>query len=121
MVTGTLIAESLRVGAELDSVPLRVKRIWRADVGSPPAGQPNVWTLLYFEADDDRAELLGESLAAALDEGPWYVDFTTADETFVVFAGKVFSYPRGDEAGRSAAAGHAASIGIPEDQLDWAP
>jgi hypothetical protein len=119
MVTGTLIAESLRVGAELNAVPLHVTRIWRGDVGSPPAGQPKVWTVLHFEADDDRAEQLGESLAKALDEGPWYVDFSTADEKFVVFAGKVFSYPRGDEAGRAAALGHAAKIGIPEDQMDW--
>jgi hypothetical protein len=54
MVTGTLIAESLRVGAELNAVPLHVTRIWR-----------------------------------------------------------------GDEAGRAAALGHAAKIGIPEDQMDW--
>lgn len=119
MVAGILIAESLRVGAELDAVPLRVKRIVRADVGSPPAGQPQVWTIVHFEADDDRAEHLGEALSAALEEGPWYVDFATADETFVVFAGKVFSFPRGDDAGRASATAHAVTMGIPEDQLDW--
>jgi hypothetical protein len=38
----------------------------------------------------------------------------------VVFAGKVFRYPRGNSAGRAEAQEYARSMGIPEAQLDWA-
>ena len=58
MLTGRLLAESLRVGADLEVADLRVVRIGRHDVsnsidGSDPAddspwgavgGQPQIWT-----------------------------------------------------------------------------
>jgi len=42
-----------------------------------------------------------------------------ADETFVVFADRIFRYRRGDPAGRAAAERHGRSVGVPEAQLDW--
>ena len=50
MLRGAIVAESLRVGAALDGVPLTVQRIERIDAGV--AEQPPQWTLLWFEADD---------------------------------------------------------------------
>jgi hypothetical protein len=52
---------------------------------------------------------------------------TTADqpstwsvtETFVVFPGRVFRYPRRNQAGRAAAEAHGRLLSIPEQQLDW--
>jgi hypothetical protein len=41
VMVGTLIAESLRVGAVLDDVALAATKISRADVGDVDAGQPN--------------------------------------------------------------------------------
>jgi hypothetical protein len=116
-----LIAESLRVGAELTGVPVRVVRIWRGRVGTAADGQPTLWTVLDFEAEDGQAAALAAALSEALDPaGPWYVDFATAEVAFVVFAGRVFRYSRGDAAGRAAAAAYARSIGVPESQTDWA-
>jgi hypothetical protein len=43
-VAGALITESLRVGASVEGVPLRVTKIVRADVGDTAAGQPLTWT-----------------------------------------------------------------------------
>jgi hypothetical protein len=37
----------------------------------------------------------------------------------VVFAGKIFRFPRGDEAGRAEAAAYGRSVGVPDHQLDW--
>ncbi len=55
-----------------------------------------------------------------LDEhGGWYTDFTRGDETFVIFAGRVFRYRRGDEAGRERARAHGRAVGVPVRQLDW--
>jgi hypothetical protein len=60
MVSGTIIGESIRVGAALDGIPLTVRRIRR---GGPEqlsprqeaAGMPSRWTLIEFEIDDHDA------------------------------------------------------------------
>ena len=119
-IAGCLIAESMRVGSTIDGVSLRVTKISRADLGDVEAGQPRTWTFIEFEAADDDADRLADALSRALARaGGWYCDFRTDAETFVVFAKRVFRYPRGDAAGRAEAADYARSVGVPEPQLDW--
>jgi hypothetical protein len=120
VVTGVLIAESLRTGARLEGVTLTVRRIARDDDGETGAGQPLTWTFIEFEAPLDEADELAAALSRALDKRlGWYCDFRSPTETFVVFAERVFRYPRGDKDGRSQAEAHARSMGVPESQLDW--
>lgn len=120
MLEGVLIGESLQVGAELAGIPLRVTKLSRIEVASAAAGQSPQWTLLYFSAEEEDAERLAAQLAGALaPTGGWYVNYNTAVEAFVVFADKVFRYPRGQAEGREGAQAHARSIGVPEPQLDW--
>jgi len=120
MIEGTLIGESIRVGAELSGVRLTVRKVSRAALGDAAAGQPALWTFIEFEADDSEAAVLAGALANVLDRpGGWYTDFRTADETFVIYAGRVFRYPRGDSAGRAEAAAYGRSVGVPDNQLDW--
>jgi hypothetical protein len=120
VIAGVLIAESLRNGARLEGVPLTVRGIARDDAGDTDAGQPLTWTFIEFEAPLDGAEGLASALSRALDKRlGWYCDFRSPTETFVVFAERVFRYPRGDKDGRSAAEAHARSMGVPESQLDW--
>ena len=119
-LTGTLIAESLRVGAVLDDLDLRVRKISRADVGDVDAGQPLTWTFVEFEAADDEAPRLMAALSESLDPNVgWYCDFRSADETFVVFGGRAFRYPRAGRAGRAEAVAYGRSVGVPDAQLDW--
>jgi hypothetical protein len=124
MVSGTIIAESIRHRASLEAVPLTVRQIRRGgperlSAEQEAAGIPLRWTLIEFEiADDDAPELAG-ALADVLDDTGWYVDFRSADETFVVFAGRVFRYPRGDNAGRAEAEAHGRARGVPEAQPNW--
>jgi hypothetical protein len=119
-LTGALIAESLRIGAVLDDLELTIRKISRADVGDVDAGQPLTWTFLEFEAADEEAPRLMSKLSEALDPTVgWYCDFRSADETFVVFGGRAFRYPRGDRAGRSEAFAYGRSVGVPDAQLDW--
>jgi hypothetical protein len=121
MVKGTFLAESLRIGAELSVAGLRLTRMSRRDMsGSVSAAQPPVWTVLDFEADDEAAGPLAESLARSLlAEGGWYADFGVGDDHMVVFAGKVFRYRRGDQGGRAEAMDYGRAVGVPEHQLDW--
>ena len=101
MATGTLSAESLKLNVPL-AVALEVHKLSRVGPLRGVAGrQPAVWTFVEFGVPDDGAPALADALAAALDPEPgWYCDFRTERETFVVFAGRVFRYARGDAAGR---------------------
>ncbi len=118
MLTGTLLTESLRLGAELHVPGLRLTSVSRRE---QPGRQPPVWTFLEFEADqDDLAGPLADSLAQSLlAEGGWYADFAVGEEHVVVFARKIFRYRRGDRDGRAAAMDYGRAAGVPEDELDW--
>jgi hypothetical protein len=118
-ITGVLIAESLKPGADLADTSLRLDRVQRVNATDATADQPSVWTLLYVRADQADAESLTGKLAELLDAPGWYADFHTDEETWVVFPGKVFRYGRGDSEGRAAAAAYGSSIGVPASQLDW--
>lgn len=120
MITGTLIAESIRVGAEIDGVRLVTRKIRRSPQGDVSAGQPELWTLIEFEADEADADVLAEAFAKALERRDgWYADFRTPTETFVVYSDRIFRYPRGDRAGREEATAYGRSVGVPEAELDW--
>lgn len=116
---GTLLAESLKKDTILEEVSLQVRRIWRVDAGDPSAGQPVTWTFIEFEVSDEDVGTFSDALQAVLAPGPWYCDFRSEAETIVVFSGRVFRYPRGDERAREEAEQHARSVGVPEAQIDW--
>lgn len=119
MIEGTLIAESLRVGTSLEGLALTVRKISRYRAQGTTADQPGIWTVLEFEADEGGAGELAEALAGELDQPGWYVDFRSPAESFVVFPGRIFRYPRGEEAGRAEAQAYGRQLAIPEEQLDW--
>jgi hypothetical protein len=120
MATGTLIGESLRIGASLDGVTLTVSHVFRAEAGDEGAGQPRAWTFIEFDVADGEAEGLASALSDALEPAQgWYCDFRTLEDTFVVFAGRAFRYRRGDGPGRAEAEDYARSMGVPVGQIDW--
>jgi hypothetical protein len=121
MLQGMLIAESLRVDAELKIDGFRCRQVVRRDVSATTVStQPGLWTFIDFEAPDEMADMLSAALAAALEkEGGWYADFVAGDDHVVVLANRIFRYRRGDQAGREAAQAHGRSVGVPEHQLDW--
>ena len=119
MIEGTLIAESLRVGTNLEHLSLTVTKISRYRAGGTTPEQPDVWTVFEFEADETVADDLARAFAGALDEPGWYVNFQSPAQAFVVYPGKIFRYPRGDGEGRAEAQAYGRRLAIPEPQLDW--
>jgi hypothetical protein len=118
MLQGAIVAESLRLGATIAGVSLVVTKLER--IGAGHGEQPREWTLIWFEAADADADRLAQGLSNALAvEGGWYADFHSATEVTVVFAGKVFRYPRGDTSERARVTEYARSHGVPDEQLDW--
>src|SRR4051794_16822068 len=119
MLRGAIVAESLRPGAKVEGVGLLVRKLERLHAGI--GDQPGTWTLISFEADDDEAELLAAALSDALEPtGGWYADFHSDTQVTVVFAGRTFRYRRGDTRARDEVADYARSVGVPDEQLDWA-
>jgi hypothetical protein len=119
MIEGILIAESLRAGTTLDNLKLTVRKISRFQPQGTTPDQPDVWTTLDFEAGEAEAGKLAQAFADALDQPGWYVDFHSPAESFVVFPGRIFRYPRGDRAARAEAQAYGRQLAIPEPQLDW--
>jgi len=119
MFEGTLLAESLRVGVTLDELALTVRKISRYRVQGATSDQPEIWTSLDFEADESVAADLAATFADALDQPGWYANFQSPAESFVVFPGRIFRYPRGSDSGRADAQAHGRKLAIPEPQLDW--
>jgi hypothetical protein len=119
MIEGTLGAESLRDGTVLEDLKLTVRRISRYRARGTTPDQPEVWTTLDFEADEAQAEELARTFSDVLDQPGWYVNFESPAENFVVFPGRIFRYPRGDEGGRPVAQAYGRQLAIPEPQLNW--
>jgi len=119
MIEGILIAESLRVGTNLENLKLTVRKISRFQAQGTTPDQPDIWTVLDFEAGEAGAAELAQAFADVLDQPGWYVNFESPVESFVVFPGRIFRYPRGDEAGRAEAQAYGRQLAIPEPQLDW--
>jgi hypothetical protein len=94
-------------------------KISRLRAEGATADQPGIWTIVEFAADESEAVDLARIFAGVVDEPGWYLDFRSAAETFVVFPGRIFRYPRADEAGRAEAQAHGRQLAIPEPQLDW--
>jgi hypothetical protein len=118
--SGVLIAESISKEHPLDGLNLNLRKISRADAGDVNAGQPLTWTFIEFEVDDDHVAGIAHALSRSMEaSGGWYCDFRTNQETFVVFADRIFRYPRGDADGRAEAEAYGRSVGVPEAQLDW--
>jgi hypothetical protein len=75
--------------------------------------------MIAFQHAGDPDQLAG-TLSAALDAPGWYVDFHDEDRKYIVYPdGHIFSFERGDLAGRKVAAAHGRRLGIPDSQLDW--
>lgn len=120
MIDGTLIAESLRVGTNLEDLSLTVRKISKYRAAGTTPEQPDVWTVFEFDADEADGDDLAQAFAGALDDKPvWYVNFQSPSLAFVVYPGKIFRYPRGDQAGRAQAQAYGRRAAIPEPQLDW--
>jgi hypothetical protein len=120
MVRGYVLVEGIRVGTRLAELRLNLASIERYPVEGSTTDQPSIWTTVEFDFEEADSELVAAKLADILAvEGGWYTNFTTRDETFVIFANRIFRYHPGDQAGRSRAASYGRSVGVPDHQLDW--
>jgi hypothetical protein len=120
MVTSYILVEGIRVGARLEGLPLELLKIERYRMPTATPQQPPVWTTVEFQFEETHVERVAAALSEVISEaGGWYTNFTHDEETFVIFANRIFRYRRGDRAGRAEVAAYGSSIGVPDAQLDW--
>jgi hypothetical protein len=119
IIRGGILAESLNPGTGFDGHGMRIIRCARFEVTGAAGYQPPIWTLIEFEAPASSGDALASELAGSLLSPGWYANWNSDTEATVVFPGKVFRYPRGDQPGREEAKAHGRSVGVPEPQLDW--
>jgi len=123
VIRGTIILESLRADASLTGFRFVVRTIERGrpklSAEQVAAGFPTVWSGVDFELEDARGGELAAALSRMLEPIGWYANFSSEAETFIVFPGRVFRYPRAAPQGRAEAQAYGRTLGIPEHQLDW--
>ncbi len=119
VVRGAIVCESLKPGTVLEGYELRVTRWSRFEVTDNAEWQPQVWTLVEFEAAAEDSDALAQRLSKDLDSPGWYANWYSEKEAVVVFPEKIFRYKRGDASGRKTAAEYGRHCGVPETQLDW--
>jgi hypothetical protein len=119
VIRGGILAESLIPGTGFDGYGMRIIRCARFEVTSAADYQPPIWTLIEFEAPAISSDPLASELAGRLLSPGWYANWNSDTEATVVFPGKIFRYPRGDQAGREEVLAYGRSVGVPEPQLDW--
>ena len=119
VIRGAILAERLKPGTGFDGRGMRITRCARYEVTGAADYQPPIWTLIEFEAPASVSGALAGELADSLLGPGWYANWNSDAEATVVFPGRIFRYPRGDQAGREQAQAHGRSVGVPEPQLDW--
>jgi len=87
VIQGSVILESLQVGTRLSGLNLRVREIYRFRQENPGPGQPGLWGVLEWEADEADAAEIATAFSEVLDQPGWYVDFRSDRETFVCSRG----------------------------------
>ncbi len=119
VIRGAIICESLKPGSVLEGYKLHVTRWSRYEVAEPADWQPNLWTLIEFEADDEDSDALAQRLSKDLSSPGWYANWNSDTQAVVVFPEKIFRYKRGDKAARKKVQRFGLDCGVPEGQLDW--
>jgi hypothetical protein len=119
LMRGAIICESLKPGTELVGYELQITRWRRYTVPDAAESQPEVWTLVEFEAPADDSDALAMRLSKDLASPGWYANWNTETQAVVVFPDKIFRYKRGSKAGRKKAQEYGRHCGVPEAQLDW--
>jgi len=117
MLTGLLLKESLQDENDLDLVRVTKTEVW--DVTNAAPSQPEVWTALIFEAEEQRADEIAAAFSHALKPEGWYLNFSFDDQLYVIFPRKVFKYLRGNQRVHQQAIRFGRALNIPESQLDW--
>ena len=116
MLKGLLLKESLIQLDILNRLQVTGSETW--NIQNPADYQPSVWTAVRFETDDRQADHLAEELSRFL-KPRWFIDASTDSLVYVIFPGKVFKYPKGDQEQREVARQYGLRLEIPERQLDW--
>ena len=116
---GAIVCESLKPGTVIEGYRMHITRWSRFEVSDATDVQPDVWTLIEFEASEEDSDALAQRLSKDLRSPGWYANWYDDTQAVVVFPEKIFRYKRGNASAKQAAKTYARHCGIPATQLDW--
>lgn len=109
--TGIIIRESIKDERLLKNF----------DVVNEQASDTSGWHIVNIRIPSPYIGLTLPSIQYELhEEGRWYVQLTNGMESIIVFAKKIFRFPRWDMAAREAAHAYGMRLGIAEKYLRFA-
>lgn len=119
---GVIIEESLGDKSILDNFKIintKVEAV-TAEHQTPWLKQ---WTLHTIEVPEAEVDSISEQVSSAIDKDhpSWYADYKNDKYHFIIYAGKVFKVDLANPTLYKDAKNYGISIGIPEDQVDFAP
>ena len=116
MFKGLLLLESLKDEGVLDLVRVARTEVWHVE--NAVDWQPKQWTAVSFEGESRQADEVAEAMSRSI-KPKWYANFSAEAHVYVVFAGRVFKYAKGDAQARAEVRSYAVSVGVPESQIDY--
>ena len=114
---GTLLKEGY--GDEVVLMALTLAKARHQRVKDASKELKKRWTVISFEADSADGTDVAAAFTRYLKKSDWFLRLVNDDATLVIFAQKVFKYPKGDAQGRMKAIEYARSLKIPELLLGW--
>lgn len=120
---GVIIEESLVSRSVLSKVKIESTKVEEI---TPEHETPwlNRWTLHTVLIDENKADEIAEEISGSLDYShgsSWYADFKNDKTHYVIFKDKVFKIDRSKKKEYQAATDYGLLLGIPKDQVDFAP
>lgn len=112
--TEKLLMLSEIFGVPLDTL-LRDERTLDAVRENPQCG-PNAIQM------QKKAMYEGILIKESLEDDPkdnWFADFKAGDRKYIVFHGKVLTYPIGNEAEKARVCAACREMGVPDEQMHW--
>ena len=117
--TGVIIEESLEDKSVLDKVKIVSTKVEQV-IERHRTPWVKQWTLHTVEVPAEKARELAEEISQALEsEHPWYADYKTNTEHYIIFRNKVFLIDRTKKGAYKPATEYGVSIGIPDYQVDF--
>jgi len=118
---GIIIEESLVDPAILNEMEILETKV---EAVTPAHKTPWVlqWTIHKVEFPEEKADWIAEEISKSIDakHPTWYADFKNDTHHYIVFLLKVYKVDLTDQSQYDEVKKHGRSLGIPEQQLDFA-
>ena len=120
---GVIIAESLKRTEVLKKIKIIETKVEKV-IEKHRTPWLEQWTLHNVEIPEEKADEIAQEISKSFDYShgsAWYADFKNAQHHYIIYKNKIFKIDRSKPGEYQAATDYGISLGIPDDQVDFAP